>query len=70
MIISKYHPELKLITKKYRLGKPLKEGQTSNALYAVKSVAKDIVLRISICKDTANLYACDESRTLQECYLL
>lgn len=51
-------------------GRKLKPGEVSRALYAVIGTAKDRVLRVPIRKELAELYACCDSRHIEEIFLL
>lgn len=69
-IVQNYHPELEVATYRYKLGKKLAKGESSSGVYAVMSTKKDIVLRISLIKDQAELYCDYDSRYLQEVFLV
>lgn len=55
---------------KYKLGKRLENGCISLGLYAIMSSKKDIVLRVSMTNEHAELLTQDESRYIREVYLV
>lgn len=57
-------------TYRYRLGKKLSKGEKSRGLYAIMSTRKDIVLRIALLQEQAELYCDYDSRYLQEVFLV
>lgn len=61
------------IAKPFRFirGKQLARGEISNSgLYAIVSTKKDLVLRITLYHNSANLMTEDESRHMEEIYLI
>ena len=63
-------PQYKAAPFTYRRGKMLAPGQGScNGLYAIIGTKKDLVLRISLFKEGAELMTQDNSRHIEEIYL-
>ena len=58
-----------LKTASYIRGKRLKEGGQSKGLYGILATAKDLMLRVHIRKELAEIYADHPSRHLEEVYL-
>lgn len=54
---------------KFRRGKPLQAGENSAALYGVIGTRKNVVLRIHLRKELAEMYVDGYSRHLEEIYL-
>lgn len=68
-IAENYAKHLQVKTYKYKLGKKLEVGEKSRGLYAIMSTKKNIVLRISVLKEHAELLCDNDSRYLQEVFL-
>jgi hypothetical protein len=68
--ICKDKPQYRPERVTFHLGRPLQRGEISKSgLYGIMSKRKGIALRISLIKETAELYAEDESRTLCEAWI-
>jgi hypothetical protein len=68
-IITHHHPEYEIRQVAFIRGKLLAPGESSPALYGIVSTKKDIVLRVPMTKESAELYAGDDSRHIEEIYL-
>lgn len=71
--MTQYDPEYSTKTFRYVLGHRLKDNEASqNGLYAIVSALpnkNDLVLRISMSKEIAELYKADGQRVLHEIWL-
>lgn len=68
-IVEKYHPEMEVRRLEYKLGKILKPGEKSRALYAIRSY-KGITLRASMSSEHATMLTECDSRYMQELFLV
>ena len=68
-IIKYHHPEYEIRQAAFIRGKRLASGESSPALYGIVSTKKDIVLRVPMTKESAEMYADDDSRHIEEIYL-
>lgn len=69
-MICQQNPQYKIQRFKFHLGKKLEKGQhSSSKLYALVSQKNYVTLRISVIKETAELYCDDSSRCLYEAWL-
>ena len=59
----------KLQIAQYVRTRKLRNGERSNALYGIIASAKDLILRIQIRQELAEIYVNDESRHIEEIYL-
>ena len=50
-------------------GKRLEPGTVSRAIYGIVATEKDLVLRVPLRKELAEIYACDDSRHIEEIFL-
>ena len=50
-------------------GNRLEPGQESRAIYGVVGTDKDLVLRVPLCKELAEIYTEDDSRHIEEIFL-
>jgi hypothetical protein len=66
LIVNDHHPEMEVRQAKAVRGLP-RNGATP--LYGIVSTAKDILLRVHIRKELADIYACCDSRHVEEVYL-
>lgn len=68
-IVLNYYPNYRVNKYRYHLGKILKPGEASSGLYAIMSTKNNIVLRIAMTKELAEILTCDDSRYIQEAFL-
>jgi hypothetical protein len=68
-IVTNYYPNYRVTRYRYHLGKVLQSGETSRGLYAIMSSKNNIVLRIAMTKELAEMLTCDDSRYIQEVFL-
>lgn len=68
-IVDNYAPNLTVKRYKYKLGRTLAKGESSKGLYAIMSTSKNIVLRVSVIKEHAELLTQCDSRYLKEIFL-
>lgn len=69
LIVSKYCPEMSVVKLMFTRTRVLEKNQVSDGLYAIVSTKKDIVLRIHIRQELANMYIDNESRHLEEVFI-
>jgi len=50
-------------------GRRLEPGEESNGIYGVVATGKDLVLRVPLRKELAEIYTCDDSRHIEEIFL-
>lgn len=68
-IVSKYHPEMECIKMQFIRGRKLENNMKSRAAYAVVGSSKDIVLRVALRKELADLYTDGLHRHQEEIFL-
>lgn len=59
-----------MVKAKFVRGIPLDKGETSRGAYAVVGTAKDVVLRIALRKEVAEMYRDESHRHLEEVFLV
>jgi hypothetical protein len=70
-MISDQYPQYQIKRFKFKIGNKLSLGEKSKSgLYAIVSSRGDYALRVSLIKETAEIYACDESRYLAEAWII
>lgn len=70
MMIEQKYPPYKIKRLKFKIGNPLSKGEiSSSGLYAIMSKKGDYALRISLIKESAEIYAEDSSRYLAEAWI-
>lgn len=68
-ILESLEPGFEVWTAKFTRGKRLKPGETSRGVYGVIGTRKNIVLRVPLRKEIAELYTNDDSRHIEEIFL-
>lgn len=68
-IVEKHCPEYEVRSANFVRGKKLHPGESSRGIYGIVSTDKDLVLRVPIRKELAEIYASDGSRHIEEIFL-
>jgi hypothetical protein len=53
----------------YIRGRRLEPGEKSKGIYGIVATDKDLVLRVPLRAELAEIYACDDSRHIEEIFL-
>lgn len=69
-IVAKYHPEMEVVKMRFVRGSKLSPGEESRAAYAIVGTRKDVVLRIALRREVAEMYYDGEHRHLEEVFLV
>lgn len=69
MIIEKYVPHCEKRVANFIRGRRLKQGEKSRGIYGVVATDKDLVLRVPLRQELAELYTIDDSRHVEEIFL-
>lgn len=68
-LIVEQSPEYEVEKIMFHRGKKLAPGEDSAGLYGITSTDKDLVLRIHLRKELAEIYASDPSRHIEEIFI-
>ena len=68
-IVERYHPEMTVVVFRFIRGRKLEAADESRGAYAIVSTQKDIVLRVALRKELANVYTDGVSRHQEEIFL-
>jgi len=68
-IIEKHVPDYELRIANFVRGERLSPGESSRALYGIVSTDKDLVLRVPMTKELAEVYSDEKSRHIEEIFL-
>lgn len=68
-IVEKYFPNMECIKLQFIRGNKLTDDQKSRAAYAIVGTSKDIVLRVALRKELADLYTDGLHRHQEEIFL-
>lgn len=69
-IVGNYYPEYEVRVMRVHRGKRLNPEEPSSGLYGVVSTSKDLLLRVPIRQELAQLYTECDSRHLEEVFLI
>jgi hypothetical protein len=68
-IVERYHPEMECIKMQFTRGDKLRGDQKSRGAYAIVGTSKDIVLRVALRKELADVYTDGLHRHQEEIFL-
>lgn len=68
-IVSRYHPEMECIKLQFIRGRKLTGDEKSRAAYAIVGTSKDVVLRVALRKELADVYTDGLHRHQEEIFL-
>lgn len=68
-IVERYHPEMKCIKMQFIRGNKLGPRDVSRAAYAIVGTSKDVVLRVALRKELADVYTDGVYRHQEEIFL-
>lgn len=70
LILDSLSDDYKLIDANFVRGRRLKRGEISRGIYGIVATNKDLVLRVPIRQELADIYADDPSRHVEEIFLI
>lgn len=68
-VVKQYHPEMVCIKMQFIRGNKLTADQKSRAAYAIVGTSKDVVLRVALRKELADIYTDGLHRHQEEIFL-